>query len=164
MRMVLREERIYSHFIQALILIRNILPIVHKHHIWIPQSLHNRFCIRRKPSRHMREIARLPRVVGRLQGDDDLRALEEHQPSCIGHISRESLHHDARGGRASLPPGAGTVRAAAVGWVWAAAVVVAEFDEDEVAQGDRGGVGGEVTFDDIGEGGGKGWSGRLLRR
>jgi hypothetical protein len=89
-------------------------------------------------SRHIRESARLPRVVGRLRGDDDLRALGEHQPSCVGHTSRESLHHDARGGRACLGPGAGTVRAAVVGWVWAAAVVVAEFEEDKVAWGEPG--------------------------
>jgi hypothetical protein len=36
--MIIREERIHSHFAQNVILIRNILPMIHEHHIRTPKA------------------------------------------------------------------------------------------------------------------------------
>lgn len=98
-----------------------------------------------EPPRRRAELAAFPRVVGGLAGDDDGGALGDERPGGFFDVGVEGEDGFAvLAGLAGLGAGAGAVGATVVGGrVGGAAIVVAEFDDDDVA--------GLEEFFDLGE-------------
>jgi hypothetical protein len=151
---ILRIKRIRRPIAQLLIHLRHRREMIN-----IPRALAH---IRRRKSRILHEPrstipkhAALPEVVRRLTADNHTRALGDIRPRRVGHVLVESIHQRAVLARsADLVSSAGAVAAAVVrGGVGRAAVVVAEFDHDDVAGDEQGGDLGEAAFVRVAAGG-----------
>jgi hypothetical protein len=108
-----------------------------------------------KPRRPIPIHAALPKVVRRLAADNHTGASSDIRPRRIRHVLVESVHQRAVLARsAHLVASAGAVAAAVVrGGVGRAAVVVAEFDHDDVASDEEGCDLGEAAFVRVAAGG-----------
>lgn len=117
--------------------------------------LPNRLRIPDKPRRSIIVHAALPLVVRCLTSDDNLRTLRNIRLRSVADVLIESVHFLAGLARsADLVAGAGAVAAAVVvGVVRRAAVVVAEFDHDDVVGFEERSDLGEAAFVRVAAGG-----------
>ena len=113
-----------------------------------PRPLPNSLRIPNKPRRRITIHAALPLVVRRLTTHNNLRALHNVRFRSVGDVLVERVHFLAGlAGGADFVAGAGAVAAAVVaGAVRGAAVVVAEFDHDDVVGFEQGSDFGEAVL------------------
>ena len=99
-----------------------------------PRPLSNSLRIPNKPRRRITVHPSLPLIIRRLAAHNNLRALRDVRFRGVGDVLVERVHFLAGfAGGADFGAGAGAVAAAVVGGaVRGAAVVVAEFDHDDV--------------------------------
>ena len=130
MRVVDREERVCRVQAEPLELVRDVLPVVDE-----LRADRGRRCLRvpDEARRRVVERARLPRVVRRLRGEDDGRAVRLERLARLDLVEDEGVDGLARrraDARLLAVPVA--VRAPVVGRAERAAVVVPELDHDDV--------------------------------
>ena len=114
------------------------------------------FTIRGKPAGGIRTRACLAGIIGGRGGDDDFCAFGDQGFGRVGKVRDVGLRDDAGGGGAGFGAGADAVGAPVVGGGEGAAVVVPEFDDDDVAGYDGVGEGCEASFVRVGAGGAAG--------
>ena len=155
MRMANRIIRIHNRLAKRLEDIRHILAVIDKR-----SRAANSCCrgwrIRSEAARRVRELAGLPRVVGRRGRYDDLGALGSEQFSSIGDvgwIGEDGYGFVVVGGGTSLGACAGAVCAAVVGGSERSTVIVAELNDHKVAGDEEVGYGFEAAFDSVTTGG-----------
>jgi hypothetical protein len=147
MRVILRIKRIRRPIPKLRIHLRH-----RRKMIQMPRALANRLRHQRRilnePRRSIRVYAVLPLVVRRLTAHNHPRARSDVRFRGVGDVFVERVHDFAGFARgADFVGGAGTVAAAVVGGgVGRAAVVVAEFDYDDVVGLEQGGDFGEAAF------------------
>jgi len=133
-RVVLGEKRINLRLSHRLEDVRCVLPMIHEYSS-TPNLLCRTLRIRCEPARRITERSTLPRVVRRRAANDDLCALGHQCLACIDQVLWVREHGDGLsvvGTLASFVTRARTVGAAVVGGGEGAAVVVAEFNDDDV--------------------------------
>lgn len=154
MRVILRVKlvrRLIARLLESLRRRRKVIHITHS----TPNLLRNKLRIPDKPRRSIIVHAALPLVIRRLTADNNLRTFSDIRPRGIANVLVESVHFLAGLARsADLVPGAGAVAAAVVGGaVRRAAVVVPEFDHDDVVGFEQGSDLGEAAFVRVAAGG-----------
>jgi len=146
-RVILGIKRICRSITKLRIHLRHSRKVIH-----IPRALANCLCHQRrvldKPRRSIRVHAVLPLVVRRLAAHNHPRTSSNVRIRCVRDVLVESVHELARlSRRANFVACAGAVAAAVVcGGVGRAAVIVAEFNHDNVVGLDERGDLGEAAF------------------